>query len=206
MNPSVPAGVLVLLHGYEDEPVGRLVPPDLDHAWEVVEPRGPVELPAGPAWFGSDHDGPIEADLVHSLDRIDALVDGLPEGAPVVLGGSSQGGAVALAWSLRAGTTTRSPAGVFCVNGWLPAPQSFTYRPDALATAGTRVLVVGSRDDEVVPVQAARSAARYLERAEVDVMWVELGGGHHVGADAVAAVAGWLGSLRRPGAPSERAD
>jgi len=186
---------LVVLHGYEDEPVGRLVPEDLDERWEVVEPRGPVELAGGPAWFASDEDGPVDADLVRSLDQLDELTATAPADAPLVVGGSSQGAAVALAWALREGPGRRVPAGVFSVNGWLPAPASFGYEPDRLVTAGTRVLVVGSADDEVVPVQAGRSAARYLERSGVEVTWVELVAGHRVGPEAVAALGSWLRSL-----------
>jgi phospholipase/carboxylesterase len=192
-----PRKILLLLHGYEDEPVGRLAPPGLDGSWEVLQPRGPIELGGGPAWFASDDDGPVEAQLVASLDQLDRLVDGL--GAPsasLVVGGSSQGGAVALAWALRA---NRALAGAFCVNGWLPAPESFAYDPQSLSAAGTRVLVVGSLDDEVVPVQAGRSAARYLDRAGVDVTAVELDAGHGIGAEAVAAVGTWLASLHHIG-------
>jgi predicted esterase len=198
--------VLVVLHGYEDEPVGRLVPPGLPDGWRVLEPRGPVELAAGPAWFASDDDGPVERDLVRSLDQLDALVEDVPPAARLVVGGSSQGGAVALAWGLRERPDRRPLLGVFAVNGWLPAPESFAYAPAALARAGTRALVVGSADDEVVPVQAARSAARYLERAGVDVTWTELDGGHHIGDDAVAALARWLGSLPAADSAASRAD
>jgi predicted esterase len=189
--------ILVLLHGYEDEPVRRLAPSGLDASWEIVEPRGLIELPGGPAWFASDDDGPIESHLVASLDQLDRVVDSLDTGqGSLVVGGSSQGGAVALAWALRA---SRPPAAVFCVNSWLPAPESFTYRPEALATAGTQALVVGSVDDEVVPVQAGRSVARYLEGAGVETTRVELEGGHLIGAEAVAAVGTWLASLHHIG-------
>jgi len=197
---------LVVLHGYEDEPVGRLVPRDLPDGWQVLEPRGPVELAAGPAWFASDDDGPVESDLVRSLDQLDALLDLLPAEVRVVIGGSSQGGAVALAWALREGPDRRLPLGVFAVNAWLPAPESFAYDPDALARAGTRALVVGSTEDEVVPVQAARSAARYLERGGIDVTWTELGGGHHIDDGAVAALARWLGKLSAADSARTRAD
>ena len=163
---------------------------------------GAVELAGGPAWFASDDDGPVESQLLASLDQLDRLVEELEVGPDrLVVGGSSQGGAVALAWALRA---HHAPAGVFCVNSWLPAPESFTYHPEALSAAGTRVLVVGSVDDEVVPVQAGRSAARYLERAGVEVTALELAGGHHIGAEAVAAVGAWLASLHQIG--PEQAD
>jgi len=182
-----------VLHGYEDEPDGRLVPPSLDPAWTVVQPRAEIDQPDGPVWFRSDGDGPVEADVVATLDRLDALLGRSahdPAEPPVVvLGGSSQGGAIALALALRSAPPL---AGLFCVNGWMPAFDAVTYDPAALAARGTRVLVVGSIEDEVVPVQAARSAARYLERAGLDVTWVELAADHSIGRQALDALATWL--------------
>jgi predicted esterase len=185
---------LVVLHGFEDEPDGRLAPRELDAGWQVVEPRAELDQPGGPVWFRSDDHGPVETDVVATLDRLATLMADLTaeSDGPVVLGGSSQGGAVALALALRSAPPL---SGLFCVNGWLASFDAVAYEPEALAAHGTRVLVVGSTDDEVVPVQAGRSAARYLERAGLDVTWVELGGGHAIGPDAVAALADWLATF-----------
>jgi predicted esterase len=60
---------------------------------------------------------------------------------------------------------------------------------------GVKVLVVGSTDDEVVPVQASRSAARYFERAGLDVTWVELAADHAIGDDARRVVGDWLATV-----------
>jgi predicted esterase len=222
---AAPTGTLIVLHGYEDEPGRRtLVDPD-GPAWRVVEPRGPVELAGGPAWFASDDDGPVEAQLATSVDQVRAMVHAattsltppasvdeaasgavgasvpVPSAGPVVVGGFSQGGAVALAAAL--GQPTRAdgavpaarPAGVFSVNGWLPHAAVVDYDPTVVAAAGTQVLVVASADDEVVAVQQGRSAARWLSRGGIDVTFVELPGGHAIGADALATVAAWLDQL-----------
>ena len=211
MSGSERARVLVVLHGYEDPPGRhRLIEPG-DPAWDVLEPRGPLELPGGPAWFATDDDGPVEVQLLTSVRQVRAVVgaataqDTGPRPAsssgalaPAVLGGFSQGGAVALAAVLASGIEP-SEAGpppvshVFCVNGWLPFAPALAYDPAALVDAGTRVLVVASADDEVVLVQQGRSAARWLERAGVDVTYVERPGDHAVGSDALAAVTSWLG-------------
>jgi predicted esterase len=191
-----PVPVLIVLHGYEDEPGGRIDPSALD-GWRVVTPRGPIERPGGPAWFASDDDGPVSAHLVHALDQLDELVGREAQaGSRVVVGGYSQGGAVALALALRA--ERRSAAdlrGVFCVNGWLPHDDAVTYDPTRLVAAGTPALIVASEGDEVVPVQSGRSAARVLERGGVAVTYVEVPGDHHPGLDAFSAVADWLDAL-----------
>ena len=183
---------LIVLHGYEDPPGRRRLVDPADPTWRVLEPRGPVELPGGPAWFASDDDGPIEAQLVASVELLGAVAAAAAPAELVTVGGFSQGGAVALALALSEPAGAEPPAGVFCVNGWLPHAASLSYDPAALAEAGTRVLVVASIRDDVVLVQQGRSAARFLERAGVAVDYVELPGDHTAGPDALAAVAGWL--------------
>jgi phospholipase/carboxylesterase len=195
--------LLVVLHGFEDEPDRRVLPPSLDPSWSVVQPRGPVELAGGPAWFRNDEHGPVEADVTHSLDQLEALLGELlreARGDPaIVVGGSSQGGAMALAVALRSGPPL---AGLFCVNGWLPALDTVTFDPGPLVAERVKVLIVGSTDDEVVPVEAGRSTARYLERAGVDVTWVELAAGHTVGSEAQAAVGEWLVTVHPDRSPA----
>ena len=192
------ARALVVLHGYEDPPGRRRVVPPDDPGWHLVEPRGPLELAGGPAWFATDDDGPVDAQLRASVRQVQLAVAeaGAATAGSVILGGFSQGGAVALASALTTSVgPNEAPGGVFCVNGWLPHAPSLAYEPSVLVAAGTRVLVVASAEDEVVLVQQGRSAARWLERGGVDVAYVELPGGHRIGSDAVAAVLTWLDDL-----------
>ncbi len=190
---------LVVLHGYEDPPGRRRVVGPDDPRWHLIEPRGPLELPSGPAWFATDDDGPVEVQLRASVRQVQAALGTAGSPAPAVLGGFSQGGAVALASALAPASEPEGadepypvPAAVFCVNGWLPFAPSLSYDPSPLVTAGSRALVVASAADEVVLVQQGRSAARWLERGGVEVSYVELPGGHAVGPDALEAVATWL--------------
>ncbi len=196
----MPAPALVVaLHGHQDDPdrlADRLVP--LASPGRVVfAPRSAISEAAGPVWFRSDDAGPVETDLIRSLDRLDQLIDDLAANHGisrdhVVLGGFSQGAAVALALALRGAGRTTPLAGVFCVSGWLPHVEGVAYDASALAGGGTRVLVVHGADDDVVAVQQGRSAARYLERHGVAVRYVELPGGHHLGTEAVDQVAHWI--------------
>ena len=172
-----------------------------DPRWHVLEPRGPLELAGGPAWFATDDDGPVEVQLLASVRQVQAVMAAPdPDDAGgLVVGGFSQGGAMALASALSPVADPLRPteagptiSGAFCVNGWLPHAPVLGYDPSLLVTAGTRVLVVASAQDEVVLVQQGRSAARWLERGGVDVSYVELPGGHAVGPDALAVVATWL--------------
>jgi predicted esterase len=195
-DEAEPEHVLVLLHGFEDEPDGRYAAlVEADRRWSLVEPRGPLERPGGPSWFASDVAGVVEADLVASTAMVSRVVteqlDRVPP-AVVVLGGSSQGGATALACSLRSGGAPPELVGVFAINAYLPAVDLSLYDPAPLAAAAAPVLIVASADDQVVPPQQARAAARYLDRAGVAVTYVEVAGGHSPGPAAIDAVRDWL--------------
>ena len=191
--------LVVALHGHQDDPASladRLASLEGPHR-TVLAPRSPHSLDGEPVWFRSDDDGPVEADLVASLAWLDATIaEACASGGfgrdQVVIGGSSQGGATALALALRDGGSATPFAGVFAMSGWLPHADAIDYDAAALAAGGTVALVVHGADDEVVPVQQGRSAARYLERHGVAIRYVELPGGHHLGAPAVAELAGWL--------------
>jgi predicted esterase len=191
--------LLVWLHGHEDEPSGRGAALARSIGCEVMEPRGPVELPGGPAWFSSDAGGPNEEELIDALDELEHMITRETERhgferPQVAIGGTSQGGAVALAFALREPGFDGFVGAVCCVNGWLPWSDDLVYDAPGLAAAGTRVLIVTSRDDEVVPPESGRSAARYLDRAGAKVKLVELAADHTVGDDAIGAVADWLAS------------
>jgi phospholipase/carboxylesterase len=195
------ARLVVALHGHEDDP--RALADRLD-SWTapdrlLVTPESAFRTEVGPVWFHSDDDGPVEAEVVSSLDRIDrdiaeaCATHGLDR-SQVVVGGYSQGGALALALALRGAGSAEPLAGVYVVSTWLPHIESVVYDAPGLAASGTPVLVVHGADDEVVIVQQGRSAARFLKRHGVTVDYVELPGGHHLGPPADAVVAHWLGA------------
>ena len=171
--PDVRLTPAVLLHGYEDAPGRRRGGPGRRSAlarWS--SPAARSSWPAGPAWFASDDDGPVDAQLrwPRSTSSSTVVTAAAGSGRAGRVGGFVPGrrrGAGAGACGTGHGPTP--PAGVFCVNGWLPHARSLSLRPGRLAAAGTRVLVVASIRDEVVLVQQGRSAARYLERGGVDV-------------------------------------
>ncbi len=198
--------VVVFLHGHGDTPDEYL---RLEHqlvpsGGVLVAPRGPFPLADGTAaWFGADQDGgPDPEQLAAGLDAVDAAVADActthttsPE--RVVLGGFSQGGAVALAWALRRGALGRGTAprlaGVVCVAGWLPDADGLDL--DLSAAVDVPFLVAHGHDDEAVPLPMGRSVVRVLERSGWTVTFV--GGDHgHELAPFAPVVRSWLGERK----------
>jgi predicted esterase len=196
---STSTPIVVALHGYEDDPdlLAAALAPLTDLGVTVITPRGPVVAPGGPAWFSSDDDGPVEAELRRSLEIIGDLVDRIAAEhatgrAGVVLGGYSQGGVAALAFALHDAGASQPLGGLFSINGYLLHAESIPYDPAGLAAGATPVLVVHAGNDEVVAVQQGRSSARLLERHGAPVRLVETDEGHRLGPVAVAALRDWL--------------
>jgi len=201
--------MIIALHGHEDDPA---LPDDrlTDLATTecvVVRPRSAMTTDVGPVWFRSNENGPIEAEINASITQLECdIADactarGLRRNQ-VVIGGYSQGGAIALALALSrtnppATTTGRAVdafAGVYVVSGWLLHADTVRYDMPGFAASKTPVLVVHGIDDEVVAAQHGRSTARFLERNGVSVDYLELPGGHHLGSPAASAVSSWLNS------------
>ena len=133
-----------------------------DPSWSLLEPRGPVELAGGPAWFASDDDGPVEAQLVASVAP--GAGASSPRRRPAAgrssCGGFSQGGAVALA--AGPGDPAAAPARprrrVLRQRLAAPCRVDLAYDPAALAAAGHAGCWWWPRShDEVVLVQQGRS-------------------------------------------------
>lgn len=185
---------VVLLHGHDDDPdrfadlAAGLVPP----AASVVVPRGPLATGGGrAAWFESVDGEPDPDQVAQALGAVDEAVAAAgPE--PVVLGGFSQGAALALLWLVgtrplpaghadtarteTAGTAVGRIAGLFAIAGWIPDVAGVDL--DLGRAAGTPVLVGHGEDDEVVPAPLGRGAARALERHAADVTRAERPVGH----------------------------
>lgn len=207
-TPVRPPATLVFLHGHDDDPDASadLVRSMAGVAWRVVLPPGPVETGGGRrAWWRSDDDGaPIEGDVLAAVTVVDDVVRTLAGTAPVVLGGFSQGGALALALALRA----RPPgevdalAGAFAIGAWLPDLVGLETDVDTAAQRRLPVLIAHGEDDEAVPVMLGRSAARLLDRRGVPVTYRPLEVGHEV-APFTNAVHDWAAAVAAGDAPSD---
>lgn len=197
--------VVVFLHGHGDRPEDsfRVAAPFMPAGTELVTPAGPCEVGDGTlAWFAAEPDGgPDPVQLAEALDAVSAVVDTACATfgtAPdrVAVGGFSQGGAVALAWALRAGSLGRGStprvAGVFCVAGWLPDADGLEL--DLAHPVPVPFLIAHGDDDEKVPLPMGRSVVRVLERSDWSVTFA---GGEH-GHEVVPfgeALHTWLAAL-----------
>ena len=198
--------VLVLLPGFGDEPAtfaDHLDVVDPDRRWHVAIARPPVATPEGPAWFTVDADGPdseqlaasvlaLAATLADLLDRFGLEPDAL------VLGGFSQGGAMALATALDP-TVTARPGAVASLAAYLPHREA---DQDPTQLAGRPVLVAHGADDEVVDALLGRSAAKALHRAGAVVTWSEVDTGHAVAGPLADVLSRWLSAVADGAVPS----
>jgi thioredoxin len=203
--------VLLLIHGYgadERDLGGLLSYLDPDGHFLTVLPRGPVAAPPGFAWYdiGSvSGGGGADATFVDSLHELDDLFDsvcaehGKPR-AEAVVGGFSQGGALALALGLQR-TDRARPAAVLAMSTYLPEVDGVDY--DWPAAKDEPVLVQHGTEDPLIAVDRGRSLARTLEGHGVPVVYGEYPMGHQVALESVQQAKGWLDAVRAGELPSE---
>ena len=203
-----PARVLLLLPGYGDD-AGWFTPHvdalDPERRWHVAVATPPLDGPDGPVWFDQTDTGPDPAQVRAAgaavawagATLLAALA--LPRGA-LVVGGFSQGGAVALTTLLDPDLPLR-PAGVAALAAFLPPPDP-DLRPEL--ASGTPVLVAHGAHDEAVDPLLGRSAAKLLSRSGALVCWAQVEGGHELSGPLAEATRRWLAVVadgEAPGAP-----
>lgn len=207
MTSGATGRVLVFLHGHDDDPAAypTLLADLLPEGFTAVVPRGPVDGPEGRAgWFDQVDGEPDPTQVGRALEVINGAIDDVTrhQGIPprrIVLGGFSQGAAMALTWLLRADRPGGPVApdelgGVLAIAGWLPDVDGVTI--DLGRAAGVEVYVGHGEDDDVVPLPLGASVARALERRGAAVVFHRLPGGHDVTAAAATSRA-WLASRDR---------
>ncbi|MFN2348037.1 MAG: alpha/beta hydrolase [Thioalkalivibrio sp.] len=129
------------------------------------------------------------ADLRESVAAILALAEGLRETCPrLILGGFSQGGAVALATLLSTGL---KPAGVFALSTYLPDLEAagLPVRPGPHLTP---VFQAHGLSDPIIPVAAARNAVHALQSLGIDVQSHEYPMAHQVCEEEIGDFTNWL--------------
>ena len=191
--------LLLLLHGSEDDPAAML-------AWsDALDPEGRFRAlvaaaPFGTAeartWFTSTPRGPMGAEIRVALDRLGATVDraraepGVSADPAVVLG-YSQGGAMAL---LLASERVTPVTAAVSVCGWLPDGEGWSNQ--AAAEARTRppprVLVLNTRDDDVVPIDFGEASALALRSDGLAADFLVVDGTHHPELEVVRMAGEWL--------------
>lgn len=188
--PSAPTdtpATLIFLHGLGDTASGwasSFPLPGIEHVRVVLPTAGtaPVSLNGGiamPSWFDLHGLSPAAADdvagIAAAVARVERIIDAeVARGTPahrIVLGGFSQGCALALTVLLR---SNRVLGGGIGLSGWLPMASAY---PAALGKAGGRVvgdvglLMCHGEQDVVVAAAHGKASAAAVEELGIKVTW-----------------------------------
>ena len=160
-------------------------------------PRQPVTINGGyvmPAWFDIRHDrrDEDEAGLRRSQAAIEALLAreqarGIPAHR-IVLGGFSQGCAMALLTGLR---YPQRLAGILGMSGYLPLAGALAAERSA-ANADVPIFLAHGTQDEMIPLPRAAASRDALAALGYAVEWHQYPMGHSVCAPEVQDVQRWL--------------
>lgn len=206
-GPAGPAdATVILMHGlgasaYDFQDIHPLLglPADLAVRYVLPQaPRIPVTVNMGllmPAWYdvaGFDAAAEDERRIRASAGWIDELIAreaerGVPAGS-VVLGGFSQGGALALFAGLRYPETL---AGVVCLSGYLVLPAALEAEASR-ANRATPIFAAHGTADPIVPLPRAAAGRDLLAKAGFRVEWREYPMEHQVCAEEFADLGRWL--------------
>jgi thioredoxin 1 len=191
--------VLLLVHGLgaDERDLGNVLPYlDPEGRFLAVLPRGPISAPPGFAWHGMGAAGGGDPDetFIESVHALDALLDEVcsehgKDRSQAVVGGFSQGGALAVALGYGRGGTAH-PAGVLAMSTQLPEFEGLVYDWDAgkdipaLVQHGTR--------DPLIPVENGRALAETLREHGVPVTYSEYPMEHQIAIESVQQAHEWL--------------
>ncbi len=199
--------LLVLIHGYgADEydlaPLTSHIDPK--GRFFTICPRGPISVMGfGAAWYGRSDEGPIDpATFLASLAAIDTTIDQACaenqfDRSEAVVIGFSQGGAMALASSLRSAGGPR-PAAVACLSGRLQRMDGLSYAfDDEQAPADAKsslpdILVHHGTLDPVVSVDDGRAIRDTLSASGVEHIYREYPMQHEISPQSVYDLRDWL--------------
>jgi phospholipase/carboxylesterase len=199
-------GALVLLHGrgtseHDLLPLADALDPQ--RRLVAIAPRGPLAFPGQPGahWYVVQRIGfPDEETFSATYARLATWLDALPQalGVPwsrTVLGGFSQGAAMALALGL--GPQRPAPAGILALSGFLP--QVPRHEPVLSGRAGFPVALGHGTADPVIPVAFAHAARERLLAAGVELLYRETPGmPHTIDPDFVPELREWLAARTAP--------
>ncbi|GAB0490308.1 hypothetical protein MMPV_001540 [Pyropia vietnamensis] len=185
--PTATPATLIFLHGLGDTASGwasSFPLPGIEHLRVVLPTAGtaPVSLNGGiamPSWFdlhGLTPSAPDdEVGIAAAVARVERVIDAeVARGTPphrIVLGGFSQGCALALTVLLR---SDRVLGGGIGLSGWLPMASAY---PTAMGKAGARVvgdaglLMCHGEQDAVVAMAHGKASAVAVGDLGVKVTW-----------------------------------
>ncbi|MEM7095048.1 MAG: dienelactone hydrolase family protein [Actinomycetota bacterium] len=195
------ARLLILLHGYgADEydlaPIAPMIDPT--GRFFAVAPRAPLDIvPFGAGWYERGAGRQIDPDVFHAtVARLDATIDavcaehGLDRETSVVIG-FSQGGAMALASSLRVGAPVR-PAAVACLSGMMNQVEGLEY---ALEEYLPPILIQHGTHDPMVDVARGREICDACIVNGVEHHYREYPMGHEIVPESIVDLRSWLSEV-----------
>jgi phospholipase/carboxylesterase len=205
-----PAGLLILHHGRgsdERDLIGLGDALDPERRLHVVAPRAPFTLPGSPGhhWYVVPRVGYPDHDTFHrAFAQLAAFHDATWERtgltpALTVLGGFSQGSAMAYALGLSA--TRPVPAGLLIFSGFVPTVDG--WAPDLASRPALPVFIAHGRADPIMDIAIARGSRDLVAGGGAAVEYHESEGGHTIDPAHVRAAHGWL-AHRFGAAPSAR--
>jgi phospholipase/carboxylesterase len=179
-----PEGALVLLHGRgadEHDLFPLLDALDPERRLHGYTPRAPLSLPPGGAhWYVLGGVGTPEREtFAASYAALTEFLDGLPY-ERIVLGGFSQGCAMAYALALYRGRPR--PDALLAMSGFIPSVDGFELDLDS---PFPRIAIVHGVFDQTIPVQWGRAARDTLEAAGADVLYRESPIEHWIDPDVI---------------------
>jgi phospholipase/carboxylesterase len=197
-----PAGALILLHGRGvDERDLYPMLDELDPGRQLLgmTPGAPLTNmpPGGRHWYVIERVGqPEEATFVASLKALCRFLDdelhrrGIPW-EKTVIGGFSQGAAVACAVALGRGRPR--PAGLLMMSGFFPMVRG--WKVDPRARRGMPAYIAHGAYDPVIPVGFGRRARDLLEEGGLYVTFREPHVQHTVDFALIPEMRDWLSSV-----------
>jgi phospholipase/carboxylesterase len=190
-NTTTPAGAIVLLHGWgaNHQDLGDLAPYFNLPEYQFLFPNGIFEhqfSETGKMWYSFTGAGELTdrsvTELATSRQVLSDWIQTLPETTGVPLdrtwiAGFSQGGAMTLEIGLDLPV-----AGLIVLSGYL--------HPDRVVSpvAAPPVLIVHGRQDDVVPIAAARQSRDLLTKWGVNVQYQEFEMGHSIVPEVLQVV------------------
>ncbi|HGO5853204.1 TPA: alpha/beta hydrolase [Mannheimia haemolytica] len=198
---------LILLHGLtlsgrQFVPIGNTLLDHLGEDWKIILPTAPIQRVtwlAGQmanAWFdlpmGSFDKNEDKTGLHQAKDYVHRLVDEqMAKGVNpkhIIVGGFSQGGALAL---LSVLTYRKELGGAVCLSGYLPLadnlPQYLKHRLPVLFAHGT--------NDVPIPLDLAQHSVQLLKETGCDVELKVYPIGHSIDERELAEMADWVKRL-----------
>ena len=189
------------LHGWGANAMDLLglAPHLCDGRFLVICPQGPVEVPLGPrmvgsGWFPLTMGGPANIPAIASArDQLRGFLQAAFERYPIdrrktVVLGFSQGGVMAYGVALA---EPERFAAVVALSSWLPLElvgASANDKPEGFPPT----LVHHGSEDDLVPVDKARTSVESLRSLRAPVTYREYNMGHEISAESLGDLSAWL--------------